>query len=516
MNQSRRIILNIVATYGRTLVGLFVGLFCGRWTLMALGETDFGLYGLVGGLIFFFTILNALFASANSRFFGVAIGQARVADELAVGLEECRKWFNAAVVIHTVFPTLLLFIGYPLGVWAVRHWLTIPPDRIDACVWVFRFACITGYASMVSVPCYAMYVSKQCIAELTIYGFSQSILHFAFVWYMVNHDGDWLTRYAAWMCLLQFVPYVLYCVRAFKTFPECRLNPRYWRDGARFFKIGRYAFWQAFSSLGQMFSGQGLQILSNKFFGATINASMSVCNKVLAHATSLTSATGTAFQPVIAAAYGAGDLERVRTFAFRTTKLALVFGLMFVVPLCLEMDAVLVLWLKSPPPSATLLCICVLWAYLADKLGYGEALAVEATGRVAAYQFVYGLCQMAVLAVAWGCAACGFGVKSIGVGLLVGMTLGGCIRVVFASRLVGMPLQHWLRHLMFPLSVAVVAALGVGLAVRAVLSPCVLRIPVTAFAFELVFFPLVWFFLLDMYERDYIREKVHKILRILT
>lgn len=516
MNQSRRIILNIVATYGRTLVGLFVGLFCGRWTLMVLGETDFGLFGLVGGLILFFTLLNALFASANSRFFGVAIGQARVADDPAAGLEECRKWFNAAVVIHTVFPTLLLLIGYPLGVWAVRHWLTIPPDRIDACVWVFRFACITGYASMVSAPCLAMYISKQCIAELTIYGFAQSLLHFGFVFFMVRHPGDWLTTYAVWMCLLEVVPYALYWIRCFRLFPECRLNRRYWHAWHRFRQIGSYAFWTAFSVIGQMFSGQGLQVLANKYFGAGINASMAVCNKVLAHATSLTGATGTAFQPVIAAAYGAGDLERVRTFAFRTTKLALVFGLMFVAPLCLEMDGVLVLWLKNPPPSATFLCICVLCAYLADKLGYGEALAVEATGRVAAYQFVYGLCQMAVLAVAWGCSAYGFGVKSIGVGLLVGMTLGGCIRVVFASRLVGMPPLHWLRHLLLPLAISVAVGLGVGLAVRAVLSPCVLRIPVTAFAFELVFFPLIWIFLLDAYERDYIRERVYKIVRILT
>ena len=30
--------LNIVATYERSLYALVIGLFCGRWTLMALGE----------------------------------------------------------------------------------------------------------------------------------------------------------------------------------------------------------------------------------------------------------------------------------------------------------------------------------------------------------------------------------------------------------------------------------------------------------------------------------------------
>lgn len=50
MSPNRRIFLNIIATYGRSLYALVTGLFCGRWTLMALGEVDYGLMGVVGGL----------------------------------------------------------------------------------------------------------------------------------------------------------------------------------------------------------------------------------------------------------------------------------------------------------------------------------------------------------------------------------------------------------------------------------------------------------------------------------
>ena len=42
--------LNIIATYGRSLYALVWGLLIGRWVLPALGETDFGLYGVVGGM----------------------------------------------------------------------------------------------------------------------------------------------------------------------------------------------------------------------------------------------------------------------------------------------------------------------------------------------------------------------------------------------------------------------------------------------------------------------------------
>ena len=51
MTPNRRIFLNIIATYGRSLYALVCGLFISRWVLAALGKTDFGLYGGVGGMM---------------------------------------------------------------------------------------------------------------------------------------------------------------------------------------------------------------------------------------------------------------------------------------------------------------------------------------------------------------------------------------------------------------------------------------------------------------------------------
>ena len=50
MSPNRRIFLNIIATYGRSLYALVCGLFISRWVLSAVGKTDFGLYGVVGGM----------------------------------------------------------------------------------------------------------------------------------------------------------------------------------------------------------------------------------------------------------------------------------------------------------------------------------------------------------------------------------------------------------------------------------------------------------------------------------
>jgi len=44
MTANKRIFLNVAATYGRSLYALVIGLFCGRWTLMADGMCGDGIW----------------------------------------------------------------------------------------------------------------------------------------------------------------------------------------------------------------------------------------------------------------------------------------------------------------------------------------------------------------------------------------------------------------------------------------------------------------------------------------
>ena len=222
MNQNRRIAINVLATYGRNLFGLVCGLFSARWVLNALGQEDFGLYGLVGGLAVFITFFNGLMAGATSRFYAFAVGVAQAAVDTKDGIEECRVWFNTALMIHTLLPALLICIGYPIGWGIVTRCLTISPEKIDTCVWVFRSVAIVCFVAMLNVPFQAMYTAKQCIAELTVYSFAQTFCNLFFAWYMISHPGDWLVRYAWYMCLIQIVPQIVICLRAWRTFPECR------------------------------------------------------------------------------------------------------------------------------------------------------------------------------------------------------------------------------------------------------------------------------------------------------
>ena len=50
MTANRRIFLNIIATYGRSLYALVCGVFISRW-MLAAEKSEFGVCGMVGGMM---------------------------------------------------------------------------------------------------------------------------------------------------------------------------------------------------------------------------------------------------------------------------------------------------------------------------------------------------------------------------------------------------------------------------------------------------------------------------------
>ncbi len=511
MTPNKRIFLNIVATYGRSLYALACGLFTSRWVLMALGHEDYGLYGVVGGLVGFITIVNGLLATAVSRFYAVSVGAAHSAVDKDGALLECRAWFSSAVFVHTLVPLVLMAVGEPFGEYAIRAgWVVVPPDRLSACLWVFRFSCLASFVGMVTVPFGAMYTAKQYIAELTVYGFVTSTLNVSFFYYMATHPAVWLAKYAAWMSFIAVMPTVIIAVRAYFLFPECRLVPREFLNLGRLRQLVAYAGWQAFGCLGAMLRGQGVAILLNRHaeFGPMRNSSMAVANSLAGQTETLSGAMVGAFQPAIANAYGAKDFTRMRALAFRACKFGTLLLAIFILPLALELPTVLEIWLKEPPVYTSGFCWCVLALYLVDRTTVGHMVAVNATGKIAVYQAFLGGSLILTLPVAWLFVCLGWGVYSVGWAMLLMTAVCAWGRVYFARSIAGMSGKYWLRTILLPLMFLLVMTLVVGYLPHLIMRPGFVRVVVTTLVCEGALFGLSWIFVLDAGERAFVLEKI--------
>lgn len=507
MTENRRIFLNIVATYGRSLYALIIGLFCGRWTLMALGEVDYGLMGVVGGLTAFITFLNGIMAGGIGRFYALSIGKMQQDPE--AGLVECHKWFTTAVVVHTLFPIILMVVGYPIGEWAVRGFLTIPPERVEACVWVWRCVCVSTFIGMVGVPYSAWYGAKQEIAELTIYSFVTTTLNVCFMYYAVTHPGDWLAPLAIWTMLLSIVPQIIICVRAGMIYRECRFVWKYvGATGQRLREVFSYSGWILLGTLADLLSQQGISVLVNKCFGPRFNAAQGVGNTLSGQCQTLSGSLIGAFWPAIMTAYGAGQIEKVKRYAYSVSRMATVLVLIFALPLAVEVDEVLLLWLKNPPQYAAGLCICGLVYAVIDKTSFGYAIAAHATGRMAVYQLGVGGIFLLTLPVALVVALLGGGIYGVAVTVVVLRFGVAAARVVLARRVIAVSVRYWVVKIVFPLLVLSLVAYGVGLATTRMLLPSFWRIVITTVCVELILLPSVWCLMFDREEREFVKVKL--------
>lgn len=513
MTPNRRIFLNIIATYARSLYALVLGLFTARWALAALGQVDYGLMGVVGGLVLFISFLNNISSISVGRFFAYSVGAAFKQGALNEGFDECRKWFTVAVSIHTILPLILMILGYPLGIWAIKNYLNIPVDRIDDCVWVFRFVCLTCFISMVSVPFNAMYTAKQYIAELTIYSYITTTLNALFLYYMITHPAVWLVKYALWTCVIGLIPSLIIGIRAAFLFKECRILSRYLWSFPELKQLMSFAGWSFFGSLGNLLKGAGMSVLVNKMLGPSSNAAVTIANSLSSHTMTLSSSMVGAFNPAITNAIGAGDRARMISLVHKTCKFGAALVLPFAIPLALEIDHILLIWLKNPPSGVDVLCIWMMAVLVLENMTTGLWIAIGANGEIKWYQVIVGICFIATLPIAWIMMKCGLGIYSVGYSLFFTLAMVAVVRVVSAKLLLNLEPINWIRFILLPILVTIVISTAAGFLPSLFMAPSCARILITILMVQIFLCPLIMYYVLNHSERKFVESRVKNIVK---
>lgn len=503
MTATQRLVLNTAATYLRTVLAAGLGLFSSRWVLNALGQTDFGLFSVVGSLIIFVTFLNNVMAGSASRHFAYAIGQSDCV--------EVNKWFNTALSTHLFFPFALIIIGWPIGEYCISHILTIPTERIEVCNWVFRLSLVSAYVTMASIPFVAMFRAKQNIAELALWETLQSVCAFTLALSLSLATGDRLLFFAAGMVAIPvFIQSILVC-RALFVFPECRVKVCYWFNAARTKEIFGFASWSLIGMSGGLLRNQGSAILLNLYFGPSVNAAYGIANQVTAQAGNLSSAMFGAFSPEITASEGRGNRARMLDLSQRASKFGMLLMLLFAVPLIVEMENILELWLVEPPMYTAMLCQLMVGTFLVDRLSVGYMSAVNAYGKIAGYQATIGTILFMTLPLAWFFLSSGAPPTSVGLAFVLIQVLCSLGRVLWARHLFRVTVRGWLMAIVWPCSIVAIATVLSAMVPVWLMPATLYRLLLVCIVSAIATALTSWFFALDTRERAFFVDNVKKI-----
>ena len=370
---NKRIIKNTLYLYIRSFLMVTIGLFSSRVILQALGIDDFGLYGAIGSVVSMFVIINGVLTAGTSRFLTFELGRGDT--------QRLSKIFSASFTLHLCLALVLFFALETIGLWFLNAQLTIPEGRLFAANVVYQLSILDCMLALTQVPYGATIIAHEKMNIVAWVGLSEAIFKLTLILVLLYIPfSDNLIAYAfvvtIWSIGLQLW-YRFYCVR---HFPECRL--RIVKDKDIYKSMLSYSLWDFIGQFCATGNAQGVNILINLFFGVTANAARAIAYQVENTIAQLVSNFMTAIQPQIVKAYAQNDINRFFQLIFVSGKYAYFLLFTLSLPIFLESDYILSIWLVETPYQASLFLRWVIIIALANIIIRPVINGVHATGNV--------------------------------------------------------------------------------------------------------------------------------------
>ena len=146
---------------------------------------------------------------------------------------------------------------------------------------------------------------------------------------------------------------------------------------------------------------QGVNILLNIFYGPVVNAARGIAVQVEGVVQQFVNNFTTAINPQITKSYAANDNEYMFKLIYSGAKYSFFLVLLMSVPIILETETVLYLWLKKVPDHTASFLRLILAIELLYVLSNTMMTAMLATGKIKKYQIIVGGTGMLVFPLSW-------------------------------------------------------------------------------------------------------------------
>lgn len=379
-NNNGRIVKNTIFLYIRMVVVLLISLYSTRVLLSALGVVDYGIYNVVCGFVTLFSFMNATMSSSVQRFFNYEMGEN--------GEKNIGNVYVTSLLIQFSIVVLILIFIETFGLWYVNHKMVIPEERLSDANWVFQFTTASLVLVVIQVPYSAAIMANEKMDYYALVNIIDAVLKLMavlFVKYAV--DDNKLVVYG--LCIMgisvfNFLMYFLYSKEKFSY-----LKFSFAIDKKMLKSMFSFIGWRTIECLAFMLKGQGLNMVLNFYFGPVINAANAVAMQVTNAVEGFRTNLFTAFNPQLVKSYADGNVTRTRQLMYGMSKIAFVLVFMISMPLVIELNYVLGLWLGNDVPEYTaMFTVFLIVNMLITVFNVPLTTAVGATGRIRKYSIL--------------------------------------------------------------------------------------------------------------------------------
>lgn len=371
---------NTLFLYFRMFIIMGVTLYTSRVVLKTLGIEDYGLYNVVGGVVTMFSFLSGSLGAATSRFITFELGRK--------DYERLKNVFNVALVVHILIALIIILLAETVGLWLFYEKMTIPEDRQDASFWVYQISIVTMFVNLTQVPYSATIIAHENMRIYAYIGLLEAIFKLNIVYMIAISPIDKLIFYAMLLCCLQISIMLFYRIYCVKRYEESRIC--ICRDKRLYREIFSYAGSDLIGSISVMVQGQGLNLLLNIFFGPAINAARGIAYQVQGAVTQFSNNFMTAVRPQIIKSYAEGQKDEMWKLVIQSSCFSFYLMWMICLPIMLEADYILTLWLGNYPKHTVNFLVLILILCLIQTLKTPRSTVFHATGKLMLVNAVVG------------------------------------------------------------------------------------------------------------------------------
>lgn len=394
---NKRIAKNTLMLYLRLFITMAVGLFTSRVILNTLGISDYGINNVVAGFVSMFSLLTGSLSAAIGRFINVSLGKGDI--------QRLKTVFSSSVTIMLLMSAVILILAEPISIWFLNNKMNIPEGRMYAANWVLQFSLLSFIVNLISVPYNATIIAHEKMnvyAYMSIFDVTMKLI---IVYMLYISPFDKLITYSFLFLCVEIIDRIIYGIYCGRHFEEAHYHFVF--DESLLKDMGEFAGWNFFGSGAYLFNTQGVNIVTNIFFGVTANAARGVANQVEGIVKQFVTNFTTAINPQIMKSYAKGDMDYLYSLVCRGAKFSYLLMLLFVVPFMFETETIMRLWLKNYPPEAPIFLRLSMIGTLFDMLGNSTANAAWATGRIKKYYMYVATIGCLVFPLSWALFALG-------------------------------------------------------------------------------------------------------------
>lgn len=444
---NKRIAKNTMFLYFRQILILFVSLYTVRVVLDVLGVEDYGIYSVVAGIVSFFSFLSATMASATQRFFSFALGKN---DE-----EKLKKTFSVNLLIYVAIAVIALILLETVGLWFIKNHLIIPLSRFDAAIWVYHFSVLMFIATILATPFMAIIIAHEDMQLYAYISIVEVVMKLGVVFLLLFVPFDKLELYGILTFVVSVVITVLYSVICMRKYVECQFRTFYW-DKLLLKEIVGFTGWTLFGQLSTVGRNQAVTILLNQFFNPVVVAARAIALNITNNITVFANNFNTGLYPPIIKYYAAGEKDEMFKLIFNGSKITFFLMWVFALPLLLEMDIVLKLWLKNPPEYTVLFTRLALIEVLIISLSLPLATAARAPGKMKTYELSLGTIQIAIFIASWIILKMGAEAYSVFLIAILANIIMFFARLLIVKQLIEMDVKLFILKVVFPIFIIII------------------------------------------------------------